>query len=356
MQQSQCLETHQQVIANRASAYYPLPESGYGTIRSHWCQTGDGAVQTTITDLAKWDRNFYSGEVGGMWLREQMLKAGKLSNRQHIDYARGLLVESYHGLPLISHAGSWGGFSADLWRFPEQELSIIALSNRTDLNASELAQTLADWCLQLEPSASADSTETATEAENAPTPLTETTAKAMTGTYWNREEGLLRRLLWHEEQLWYVRDFYQAEPLQLLASGRLRPVDHDDPIELEVIGAGSSKRHLRWHDGKGEVVDFELVEAINTDDSLFSAFAGHYYCAELNVEWQLQCHQRGLVKHSVREPDQPLAPAFRDAFAGIGMLLCFERDHANQVTGFTVDAGRARGIRFRKSVEQRIKG
>ena len=57
---------------------------------SNWEQTGDGAVQTTVEDLAKWDRNFYDPKVGGPALVEQLQTTGVLNGGETIPYARGL--------------------------------------------------------------------------------------------------------------------------------------------------------------------------------------------------------------------------------------------------------------------------
>jgi hypothetical protein len=47
-----------------------------------------------------------------------------------------------------------------------------------------------------------------------------------------------------------------------------------------------------------------------------------------------------------RYKEMPLEPAFRDAFSfEMGQLL-FARDAAGRVTGFSVQAGRVRNIRF----------
>ncbi len=51
---------------------------------------GPSGLFSTVGDLARWDENFYTGEVGGPALLAQMQKKGKLINGKEIKYASGL--------------------------------------------------------------------------------------------------------------------------------------------------------------------------------------------------------------------------------------------------------------------------
>ena len=47
-------------------------------------------------------------------------------------------------------------------------------------------------------------------------------------------------------------------------------------------------------------------------------------------------------------PAEPLSPTVADTFALDEMILIFARDASGQPTGFTLDAGRVRGVAFRR--------
>src|SRR5262245_35198761 len=72
MSDTQILDDHTKVIAGKAASYAPVRRGGYRAVMANWEQTGDGAVQTTVGDMAKWDANFYSGKVGGAALVREM--------------------------------------------------------------------------------------------------------------------------------------------------------------------------------------------------------------------------------------------------------------------------------------------
>ncbi len=145
MTHTQYRDDHAALIANRAMAYDPRENKGGYTLDvSYFEQTGDGAVHTSVEDLLKWDANFYSGQVGGKDFLAEIQEQGKLNGGKVLDYAKGLFIADYRGLHTVSHGGAWGGYRAELLRFPEQHFSVACLCNRGDANPSRRAHQVAD--------------------------------------------------------------------------------------------------------------------------------------------------------------------------------------------------------------------
>ena len=109
-----------------------------------WEQVGDGQVHSNLHDLALWDRNFYTGELGGRELIAQMTEVGVLNTGEPIEYAAGLRVAATRGLPTVSHGGAWVGYRSQILRFPDPRLTTIVLCNRDDANAGRLATSIAE--------------------------------------------------------------------------------------------------------------------------------------------------------------------------------------------------------------------
>ena len=171
MNQTVYRDEHTQLVANRALAYDPK-EAGGGFMLdvSYFEQTGDGAVHTSVEDLLRWDENFYSGKVGGKAFLAEIQEPGKLNNGKTLDYAKGLLVGKYRGLHFVEHGGSWGGYRAQLLRFPEQHFSVACLCNFADSDPEARARQVADLFL----SAEMKEPKPASEAERKPRPKKET--------------------------------------------------------------------------------------------------------------------------------------------------------------------------------------
>ena len=135
---------HMAIIANRATGYAPRDSGGLATAMSNFEQTGDGAVQTSIEDLQRWDENFYTGTVGGAETLALMQKTATLNDGKPQTYALGLMVDKYRGLRTVSHGGSWAGYRAELLRFPDEHLSVACLCNLSRTNPSMLARRVAE--------------------------------------------------------------------------------------------------------------------------------------------------------------------------------------------------------------------
>lgn len=81
---------------------------------------GAGNLYTTVEDLFLWDQNFYNNKLhaaDGHFI-SQALTPGALSGGGATNYAFGLYVNNYKGLKLVSHAGDFAGYRAEMLRFP----------------------------------------------------------------------------------------------------------------------------------------------------------------------------------------------------------------------------------------------
>ncbi len=148
MSDTQILDDSTRRIPRRAAAYSPAAGGGFQGNESNWEQTGDGAVNTTVLDLARWDGNFYSGAVGGKTLIDAMTTPGSLAGGRPLSYGGGLFLDRFHGLRRVRHPGSWGGYCAELMRLPDQGLSVITLCNLGSADPTGLSERVAELYLQ----------------------------------------------------------------------------------------------------------------------------------------------------------------------------------------------------------------
>jgi CubicO group peptidase (beta-lactamase class C family) len=123
-------------------------------------RAGAGGVFSSVRDLLHWDENFYTGRVGGRALIDQVQTPGTLNDGSPLNYAWGLQVGKYRGLPIVEHSGSLGGYRAHLMRFPDAHYSLAALCNLSSSTPGTLLRAVADL----------DLTDRFTEPKPAPRP------------------------------------------------------------------------------------------------------------------------------------------------------------------------------------------
>jgi hypothetical protein len=147
------------VVKGRAIAYSPA-EGGFRQNMPFEDVHGNGGLLTTVGDLLKWNENFVTPKVGDREFLKIQQQPGTFNDGRAHEYAMGLFVRQYKGLPEIGHSGSTAGYRAHLTRFPGQHLSVAVLCNTSSGNATQYAMSVADMYL-------AGQIETATaQAEN----------------------------------------------------------------------------------------------------------------------------------------------------------------------------------------------
>jgi CubicO group peptidase (beta-lactamase class C family) len=142
-----------------------VPHRAYGHTREEdgWHQTdqsptsavlGDGGIYSSLDDLAKWDRAL---RLHTLLSEAEMQPAltpvqptdgpAKSPEGATVSYGFGWFLDPYQGHRRMSHNGETIGFLTTIQRFPDDELTIIILANRTDINPGELALKVADLYL-----------------------------------------------------------------------------------------------------------------------------------------------------------------------------------------------------------------
>ena len=112
---------------------------------------GDGGIYSSLDDLAKWDRALREHTL----LSEEEMRPAltavqptdgpsKFPEGKPVSYGFGWFLDPYQGHKRMSHDGSTIGFRTTIQRFPDDQLTIIVLSNRADLDPQALALKLAD--------------------------------------------------------------------------------------------------------------------------------------------------------------------------------------------------------------------
>jgi len=129
-------------VDNEAIGYINTSE-GIEAIQIRWDSVGDGGLFTTVEDLFLWNENFDHNILGDEALH-LTLTPGRLNDGSEIDYALGHMIQEYRGMSVFHHSGSFGGFKANMLRFPEKQASVVCLANIDTLDAKAITYAFAD--------------------------------------------------------------------------------------------------------------------------------------------------------------------------------------------------------------------
>lgn len=114
---------------------------------------GDGGVYSSLEDLAKWDRVLRNNSLlsaGDMRAALTPVNVPGVVEPEGTpaDYGFGWFLNSYKGHQRMWHYGETVGFRSAIQRFLNDDLTIIVLCNRADLNPSALSLQIADVYLE----------------------------------------------------------------------------------------------------------------------------------------------------------------------------------------------------------------
>lgn len=135
-------------VSNRAFGYTIHADSVEFTDQSITSAVlGDGGVYSSINDLYKWDKALYTEILVKKELLDIAFTRGKLNNGDELEYGFGWRLEKYRGYEIVYHTGSTRGFRNILYRIPEQNFSVIILTNRNsgeEFSTLEIAHKVVD--------------------------------------------------------------------------------------------------------------------------------------------------------------------------------------------------------------------
>lgn len=130
-------------VSTRAYGYHVTADGVEFSDQSPWSAVlGDGGIYTSVVDLSLWDAALY----GNALVSEELMQQAFTPFLE--DYGFGWRIDEYRGHRRMHHSGSTVGFRNFIQRFPDDRLTVIALTNRRDPEVDPLAEKVADLFLR----------------------------------------------------------------------------------------------------------------------------------------------------------------------------------------------------------------
>ena len=141
--------SEEDIVPNRAAGYRLVD----GELRNQqWFSrtmntTADGSLLLSVLDMAKWDAALYRTNLLKKSSLEEMWTPVRLTLRLKDGttgyYGFGWGVRDYQGRRLIQHGGHWQGFSANISRYPDDKLTVVAFANLAHSDLGKIAHHIA---------------------------------------------------------------------------------------------------------------------------------------------------------------------------------------------------------------------
>ena len=333
------------VIPGLATAYGPTPGGGFGVERNTYdgAIVGAGGVHTTIEDFGRWLDNYDRLLVGDADIVRTMTTPTALTDGTPARsgftqaYAVGLNAGTLRGLPVNSHGGSWAGYRGHFLRFPDQRFAVATFCNVSNAGPDSLARQVAGVYLgdRMEPD-TASAWGAALDALPAAS-VSATERSAITGNWRNVALGQVQRIRLVSDTL--VALGGERARVVPLGSGRYR-LGRGTELRLE---AGGGRLRIR---SATDTATYVRVDSVALTPAQLVEFAGEYRNDEIETTHSWRVEKGALVAYVAGRRLGTLESVYRDGFVRGGSVIEVARDLRGRITGFVVQAGRVRNLRF----------
>ncbi len=345
MNNSRFHDDYMQLIKNRATGYLSAGKGQFRNFISTFDNVGSGGLFTSVEDLLLWDQNFYTFKVGGKELNDLMHTKGTLNSGAELDYALALDLGTYKGLKTVEHGGALGGYKSALTRFPEQNFSVVILSNLSSVNPSSLAYRVAD--IYLADYYEEEQSEAETESLKT-IKLTEEKLKDKVGFYINTHSGAFYRIRLVKDQLQFS-GMGQRYTLGAISENEFVLTGISQIITLKFEKSeGGQPTHLEITQKESPVLTYKSFEPIKPTPEELKEYTGEYSSEELDTTFKIE-----FIKNRLRFTHRnalagTLQTNYKDIFRIGNIRIIFSRDRNKQIDSFIVNAGRVTNLRFFK--------
>jgi CubicO group peptidase (beta-lactamase class C family) len=335
------------VIPNLAESYGPRDKT-YRLQRNNYdgAIMGAGGIHTTVEDFGRWLDNYDAATVGGREIITTMTTATTLNDGSPAvsapsqAYAIGLTVGTLRGLRVVAHGGSWAGFRGHFLRFPDQRFAVATFCNLATSGPDSLAQQVAAIYLgdRMQPDTAAAWTEALAKAPRVE--ASAATLRSLAGVWRNVERGEVRRTRVKGDTLF--SDGTPPTPYVPLGDGRFR-TERGTEIRFEADADAPSRMIVRTTAGP---VTFTRADTVALDAAKLAEYAGNYRSDEIEATHVWKVEDGKLAVYVDYRRLGVLEPTYKDGFTRGGTVIDVIRDGKGRITGYTLEAGRVRHLRF----------
>lgn len=335
-------ETNSNTLPKIATPYNEFEPNHFTRGENTSVDIGASNIYTTANDLTHWMNNFDSPTSGWKKAFSMLQTTDTLTNGQLNTYAFGVMVDEFYGNKRIQHSGGIPGFLSNAAYYPNEELTIVFLTNFTSYEVQDKYIQLSQLFLKNKtpkPEKSKRPTEISFDLM---------AAKNFTGSYWNTTENYARKIYVANDTLWYMRTNGAKSPL--IQTGENEFIMGGINAIVGVQFLTGEKRKMIVTDGNNPTQLFEEYDSTPLTPAEKETYTGSFYSPELETTYRVTLINDQLTGYHSRHGEFPIEILKRDITDWAGMAIVkHERNATGHITGFFVDMNRVENVWFEKT-------
>lgn len=141
-----------EIVKNRAYGYVKNDNGEYENNMTNLFWVGDGGLHTTISDMQKWDAQFYNPKLGNnpkalmqtFMLANSSLKVNPSDGADKL-YANGQVISNTDYGFRAAHSGGWLGAYIMYRRYPEKQFMNLVMCSNVSIDSTQIADAIDKW-------------------------------------------------------------------------------------------------------------------------------------------------------------------------------------------------------------------
>lgn len=322
-------DDHSMIVPGRTSAYAPRADGGWRIALPTFDTYGATSLFSNVEDLLAWMAYLDAPPAGSVKMIRAAQTTAVLNDGTPTNYGYGLTLNTWRGVRAIGHGGADAGYRAYVERYPALGVAVAVLCNAANAGPNNLARAVAARVLgDRLPSEMVEAGAT----EHLPASSART---AWVGVYRDTVSQTVLRVR-------VAGDSVLANDTRLVFGSDTTATTStmDGWYSLQPRGGNATSR-VNPKGLRQRVFVRQAAALANV-----GAYAGTYASDELDVQYAVVVRNDTLRLSHPKLGEWTLQEAGRDVFTSPGSTLVFQRDRRGQLTGFTINDGRTRGVRF----------
>jgi len=329
---------HKTFIPNRAAGYAPSPD-GYANWMTNNQLVGHDAAYSSVEDMYFWIQAFFDGALGKDWIKT-MITHSTFNNGSINNYAYGIVVDHYKGLKTYTHSGWYVGYLAFIVIFPENNFSIICLSNVTKGNPVKACFDIADIYLgdQIK--------ESLRELRSRKKTIGNKIIKRLAGDYVGIDYGGQVSLAVEEGELKPKGANWSFEPSPFTDN---EFINYDRRIRLRILSGFEEEKEVIWENlnSMGSLGRYRKHKEVSLAEVELSKYTGKFESKEVSAMAQIKIEKGNLII-KVGLLSGELSAIEKDIFNAKWGILKFHRDSKGGIKSFGLSQYGYQNVLFEK--------
>lgn len=334
MNETSFVERYMKVIPNRANPYSDWGRGEWWEVPTVTKTNGEGFLFTTLKDQLTYEIAVQNAKKDKNLLLIESQKP--IPGSEIKTYGFGLELEDILGRTAVHHSGGTYGFHSQTYRFPEEKLTIFAMSNNGNISTNLIAQSIAKLLLPKSTQKPKYDSKFY-EAKNLKDKVT------ILGKYIYPNEDKIVEIIDEEGKIfWKERSF----TVGMVSEDKNLFSFTNDP-KLKVV---FDDNQMTEYYSSGKTMTYKRIKESPNSFAYLEALVGTYNNEELSISFELKLTKENTLQFKLSTNKEfSVVKAYNQTYLQANnFFLKIKKDQFNRVKEIILTYGRAKNIRFIK--------